>query len=81
MVVELKVDLKPCPFCGFKLDVTDDDCIYPADRPQYDEETDSIYYRCYQLVCYETGGGCGASVLGTTPEDCITLWNTRYDSC
>lgn len=66
-----------CPFCGFKPDINDMDCIYPCSRPEFNEEKNEIHYRVYNLVCYETGGGCGASVLGDSPEACISLWNTR----
>lgn len=58
---------KHCPFCGLLLDYDDDDCIYPINR----ERT------IYNLVCYEIGGGCGASVLGTSREDAIRRWETR----
>lgn len=60
-------ELKSCPFCGFHPSASADDCIYPvtADR------------KVWSLNCYETGGGCGAAVLGGSPEECITLWNTR----
>jgi hypothetical protein len=78
--VELSVDLKSCPFCGFNLDVNDEDCIYPVGRPMYDLETDKPMWRVYNIVCYETGGGCGASVLGDSPEDCIDRWNSRVTS-
>ncbi len=71
------MNLLPCPFCGFIPNINDDDCIYPADRPQYDKETDSLYYRVYQLVCYETGGGCGVSILGDSRNDLIERWNKR----
>ena len=59
--------LEPCPFCGFIPDSDDDDCIYPIDC----ERT------TYNLVCYETGGGCGASVLGDSKEDVIDKWQRR----
>jgi len=26
----------------------------------------------------KAGGGCGASILGDNPEDCINRWNTRF---
>ena len=59
--------LKPCPFCGFELDPSDMDCIYPATR-----EGD-----IFQVVCHESGGGCSATVLGLTPTDAIKNWNKR----
>lgn len=70
-------ELLSCPFCGFLPDIDNDDCIYPACRAEYDKESDTIKYRVYNLVCYETGGGCGASVLGETRSDCINKWNNR----
>lgn len=62
--------LLPCPFCGNDLNNQDPcDTIYPA------------YYNhnkyTYQIVCQENVGGCSATILGDTKEDCISLWNTR----
>ena len=62
--------LFPCPFCGFIPDINDDDCIYPINR----ERT------VWNLVCYETGGGCGVSNLGSSREDVIERWNTRKNN-
>ena len=64
-----KQDLLKCPFCGFRPDRSDIDCVYPVDR----ERT------VYNVVCYETGGGCGASVLGSNADDAIKKWNTRNE--
>ncbi|MCK9369681.1 hypothetical protein M0R04_07215 [Candidatus Dojkabacteria bacterium] len=75
--MNLPIVLKSCPFCGFVLDIEDEDCIYPATRPEYDKNTDSMIYGLYEINCYEVGGGCGASILGSTPADCINKWNTR----
>lgn len=60
-------ELLPCPFCGFQPQIDDDDCIYPATRDR----------KVWQIVCYETGGGCSAHILGSSPEDCIAKWNRR----
>jgi hypothetical protein len=73
----IATELLPCPFCGFQPDITDGDCLYPATRAEYNEDTDRMEHSIYELNCYTTGGGCGASMLGDSPEDCITKWNTR----
>jgi hypothetical protein len=73
----MKYDLLPCPFCGFVLDINDSDCIYPATRPIYNPVSKAMEYPLYEVNCYESGGGCGANLLGETVEDCIRLWNTR----
>lgn len=67
------IDLKPCPFCGFKPDPEDDDCIYPAAQ----KRDESGRFLLWQVVCYETGGGCSASVLGDSAEDAAKNWNKR----
>lgn len=59
--------LKPCQFCGFTPHHADADCIYPINQKR----------EVWNIVCYETGGGCSASILGGSPEDCIEKWNTR----
>ncbi len=70
-------NILPCPFCGFQPNVNDGDCIYPATRAEYNEVTDSMEYTIYELNCVELSGGCGASMLGGSPEHCINKWNTR----
>lgn len=62
--------LKPCPFCGFQPVEGDEDFIYPTNR----ERT------VWQAVCYETAGGCGASVLANSPKTALDVWNTRAES-
>jgi hypothetical protein len=59
--------LLKCPFCGNIPESDDEDCIYPINR----ERT------VWNLVCPDTVGGCGASVLGDNREECIKNWNTR----
>lgn len=68
--------LLPCPFCGFVPDYTNDDCIYPASSAS-DCVDGIVVYKVWELNCYEIGGGCGASVYGDNPIDCIKRWNTR----
>lgn len=54
-----------CPFCGNDLNAQDpQDTIYPI-------------HGMYQIVCQENVGGCSATILGDSREDCISLWNTR----
>ena len=56
-----------CPFCGFQPNVCDDDALYPVGRDR----------KVWGAHCYETGGGCGASVLGYSPQDAVNTWNKR----
>ena len=64
--------LLPCPFCGHDLNTQDpSDTIYPACRNLNTGEY------IYQIVCQENAGGCSATILGDSKEDCISLWNTR----
>lgn len=63
--------IKNCPFCGFEMDVYDEDCLYPISREK----------NVWKIVCYGLKGGCSASIFGKSPEDCIEKWNKRvvYD--
>lgn len=63
------IELKSCPFCGFRPQGDSDDCIYPIDHSR----------TVWNLVCYETGGGCGASVLGGSAGEVVERWNTRVE--
>lgn len=69
--------LLPCPFCGFQPDRNDHDCVHPSTRPEYDPELYILVYRVWEINCYETGGGCSANILGSSPEDVIEKWNKR----
>jgi hypothetical protein len=73
----MQTELKPCPFCGFIPDVQDDDCIYPVRNYIIDPNSSDLTDRVWTLVCYVSGGGCDASVLGDFREDVIRKWNTR----
>lgn len=72
------IKLKNCPFCGSKMDLSDPDCLYPAIPGEYNEETDKLEYKLWQITCCRGGTGCGAILLGDNKEDCITRWNIRY---
>lgn len=69
--------LLSCPFCGFTPEIDEADCIYPSTRPHFDKETNEFFYPVWELNCYETGGGCGAEMMGDSPIDVINKWNTR----
>ena len=62
--------IKPCPFCGHDLNTQDElDTIYPVGH--------SFDTPVYQIVCQTSSGGCDASILGDSKEDCIRRWNRR----
>ncbi len=71
--------LPPCPFCGFIPDVEDEDCIYPASRDFIEviENSNKPFYTLYSINCYESGGGCSASILGSSKDDVIQKWKMR----
>lgn len=75
----IKEELLPCPFCGVIPDITDDETIHPACRPEYDANLDKLIFRVYQINCLAIRGGCDASILGDSPKDCITKWNRRIN--
>lgn len=66
----MKTKLKPCPFCGFTPNPEEPDCIYPINREK----------SVHSVNCYESGGGCGASVTGWTMAEAIDNWNRRVDT-
>jgi len=61
--------LLSCPFCGNEVGQQDlwHETIYPKIRDR------SIWV----INCAEEVGGCGAQLMGTSPDDCIKRWNTR----
>ena len=62
--------IKSCPFCGHDLNTQDElDTIYPVGH--------NLSMPVYQIVCQESSGGCDASILGESKEDCIRRWNRR----
>jgi len=82
------IQLKPCPFCGRKADMSDPDTIYPSGtfwRPH--EEVGRIYIGpkerlsndnpCWVINCVEIAGGCGASMDGDSIEETVEKWNRR----
>ena len=61
-------EILPCPFCGHDLETQDMmDTIYPVGR------SDDLF----QIVCQGNAGGCDASMLGSSPEECVRKWNKR----
>lgn len=67
------MELLHCPFCGNDLmQQKEEETIYSLTRV----DASSIY----NIVCLPAYGGCDASILGDSVEDCIKKWNSRkYD--
>lgn len=60
--------LLACPFCGHNPDLNNlRDSLHPVGRN----------YDLWTFSCLDNEGGCNASVLGSSEEDCIQRWNTR----
>lgn len=58
-------EMKNCPFCGFKVDVNDDDSVYPLD---------------FEKTLWQAGHYvCGVSILGDTAEEAVDNWNKRSE--
>lgn len=58
-------EMKNCPFCGFKVDVNDDDSVYPVD---------------FEKTLWQAGHYvCGVSILGDTAEEAVENWNKRSE--
>jgi hypothetical protein len=79
-------ELKPCPFCGRELDITDGDSLYPNGMGCKDEGEYRSYHKgmevpkeqwCYAAGCSELSGGCGAGVSGDNRQEAIDKWNAR----
>lgn len=82
--------LKPCPFCGYKLENNVDDSFYPVGNAWWRDSEEvgcRIYVGArereegdqpvYGLHCPPCSGGCGAEMSADTPEDAVAKWNRR----
>ena len=82
--------IKPCPFCGYQIDITDEDTLYPDgtywyDVPEFgrvykninDLDLSISYGRCWGIHCQPIYGGCGASIDGDSEEEVIAKWQSR----
>lgn len=83
-------EAKPCPFCGTRVDLTDQDTLYPTgtywrEHPEGYRSYHGFYERqegdgmCWKLSCCSTGGGCDATIYGDSKEDALAKWNRRVE--
>ena len=59
-------ELKPCPFCGGKARIVEND-PFGSQRKEF---------RCYGVIC----NGCDAHFWKNTEEEAIDAWNRRADN-
>lgn len=82
--------MKPCPFCGMKIDPDDPDLVYPSGTGWKEEPEIGFrsYHRacdvpeeqwCYKVVCQTHYGGCGCTMSGDSKEEAIENWNRRVE--
>lgn len=78
--------LKPCPFCGKKLNVDDIDTVHASGTGWIQKEDFRAYVSfreapkeqwCYAVNCPETAGGCGARIEADSNAEAIEKWNVR----
>lgn len=76
-----------CPFCGKRLEESDNDTVYPTGTAWADD-VDSfrcyVSYKdapkkqwCYGVTCQVSAGGCGANITGDSKKEAISKWNKR----
>lgn len=79
-----------CPFCGFRFPKDLIDNVYPSGIWWIEDPDGFRHYKhrndvdpsenagaCYDVVCQEHMGGCGASIGGDSYEEAIAKWNRR----
>lgn len=84
------LEMLPCPFCGKVPDLGDPDTLYPIVVYWYTDDKHRRYYspkglndigmegvQCYQLMCSNGMGGCGATLIGDVKQETIDNWNRR----
>ena len=85
--IENVIEMLPCPFCGKRVDLDDDDTLYPTGI--YWRITDGVRHyirhknrlpddnKVWGMHCPETSGGCGVEIHRDSREECIDAWNRR----
>lgn len=79
--------MKPCPFCGHKVDLEDADTLYPTGtgwREEHDGFRSYHSFRdvpreqwCWAMHCPETAGGCGAQIDADSKDEALEKWERR----
>lgn len=83
----MNTSMKPCPFCGHRVELDDPDSVYPngtgwvwrADgvKAYCDFKSVPKDQWCYSVNCVVTSGGCGAEISGDSMDEAVARWNRR----
>jgi hypothetical protein len=80
------IEMKPCPFCGHKVDLENPDTLYEDGWGWLEVNGLRSYHRighvpdgqeCYAMHCPISAGGCGAEISGDSKQEAIEKWNKR----
>lgn len=89
-----EMTVKPCPFCGFEIDLGERDMLVPTSFWKSKPNGERVYLgmgrglrtenlsdcnRVWEIRCSFERGGCGATMSGDSITEVINNWNKRVN--